>query len=458
MFADDRKTYRELDREQGAVENRLDEARRFIEEANRASGNQNYRYAFELLAQSSNRLARSDSRLEDQIDEIANMRWAIFTPRDAREVLENRRRELRGTYFEVNRRAQELSRDLAPRVGVDLERAQWMLGALRFLSENAADPAVRERAGRLLRELENALEQGNIEGIQRAMEQGERVVSEGRGDLQREGRDPDGPQARVPPPGQDDLPPPSPAVEEETPFITPGEAEPQPRPDHLHEETVSWLMDTLDKLCREIQDPELRARICQVRDELQQAVERGDWNRVSDILNETVNEIIPEVNRREPAVGGGIPDMPVLMNGEVEYFPPDFSKPGVGTRYVGGRGARLIEEIEEFIELAGQGAEARFRKRQGDSRRWGFEAAVTREESVADGRRYEFRLNESRRDGRYELDGWRVLGPDGAPVAEGTGETGSVEIRESGAYTIEFTGKTDWDSPFRIETRINVAL
>lgn len=445
--------YAELHREQEAISERLYEAERFLEDATTSFDRTLYNYSFETLLQASGRLETADHRLEAQIDQIANMRPSLFRSRTAdREELNERRRDLRQQYFGLNRRAQSLSRDILPYVGVNLDEVRWQMSVLRWLAENHPDPAVRERAQRLLQQGEAALESGDRDALETFMNEADDVINDSEDALEGSG-------VGSRPESDDAETDTGPQRDERRDTRTERETSPAAMPDHLNEDMVQWLHSELARLCSEIEDPELRRRICDLRDDLEAAVAAGDWDRVTEILEETRSDIMPRVRDADESAYNRINPIPVNIDGEIRYFPADFNAQEVGTRYVGGQGARLIEENQESLRLTGRGtANERWDTEVGETRSWRFNIAVTEENVTDEGYEIAFRFDERNREGDYDLSGWRVTGPNDRTVAEGQGETGQAALTETGRYTIEFSGETDWGSPFRIQSQVDIAL
>lgn len=438
-------SYHEIHREQNATAERLREAQRFLSEAGTSFDRTLYNYSFELLSQASARLSRADATLERQIDEIANMRATIFRSRPAdREELNDRRIELRNQYFELNRRAQSLSRDILPYVGVDMDQVRTVLSMLHEIAENHPDENMRAWARRLIERFERLLDQGDPDAIKDMLDQVDDELEQRTGERSRRtGEDERGRDQRTDTPATDrDTQPPA----------GPGRRA-GAMPSSLDEETVNWMLTTLRDICENHDDPEVRRIACDLLDEARQALDEGDYARVSEIIEKVRREVAPNVGDFQ------IKDMPVNIDGEIRYFPPSFGRAGVGRRYIGGEGARLVQETEESLRLRNQGSDnERWTVEVGETRSWRFSVNVTGQRSIEEGRAVEFRLNEGSREGEFTLDGWRVLGPGDRRVAEGSGDSGSAELRETGRYTIEFRGTTDWGSPFRIQSQLDVAL
>ncbi|MCC5833458.1 MAG: LYR motif-containing protein [Opitutales bacterium] len=436
-------SYHELQREQSATAERLREAQRFLSEASTSFDRTLYNYSFELLSQASSRLARADATLENQIDNIANMRATIFRSRPAdREELNDRRTELRQQYFELNRRAQSLSRDILPYVGVDMDHVRGLLSTLHNLAENHPDQSVREWARRLIERFERLLDQGDPDAIQNLLDEADDELERRTGDRTR-------PQDDRPGTDRDGDP------RDDERDTRPGD-EPRPErsiPGSLDQETVDWMLQTLEDICENHEDPEVRQIACDLLDQAREALANEDYAKVSEIIQKVRREVAPNAGDFE------IRDMPVNINGEIRYFPPNFGRAGVGRRYIGGEGARLVQETEERLRLANQGREnERWEVEAGDSRSWRFNVSITNQRSIEDGRAIDFRLSEGNREGEFTLDGWRVTGPENRRVAEGSGDSGSVELKETGRYTIEFRGETEWGSPFGVKTLVEIAL
>ncbi|MGF1448128.1 MAG: hypothetical protein ACFB20_01780 [Opitutales bacterium] len=497
--------------QQGGIERRLNEAKSFLAEANRAFGNQLYNYSFEVLAQSTARLDRADVQLDQQIEIIAGIN-DIFGDRRKRQELNEQREKLRQIYFEINRRATQLGRDIMPFVGINLDDVRWQLATLRYLCENANSAAVRNRSCKLLAELEQALENGNVAGVKAAINATNDLLEEGGVKTELE----DAPTGERPgDPGMDASMAGGGAAGggasggsggvAGTPGMTGGSGisgggsggssggpssgggasgggstggggvsggsgggavggggaagtfTPQPRPDDLAEESVAWTQNTLNTLCAEVTDPQLKAEICAEAEKLREAIARGDWAEARRIMDRLLTEFVPAVKQSQPELLDRLGGVPVVgENGEIQYFPADISEPGVGTRYIGGFGGKLVQEQQEFIETT-TGGDRMFALKIGEERRWLFGVDVQRQ-AAGDGFQVDFRLDERRRVGSFTAEGWAVRGPGGQAIANGQGEAGTVTLEEPGNYLIEFSGRTEWGSPFKISEQVNVAL
>jgi hypothetical protein len=144
-----------------------------------------------------------------------------------------------------------------------------------------------------------------------------------------------------------------------------------------------------------------------------------------------------------------------MPDGTERYFPADLTKPGIGTRYLGERGTRLIEETEEFLDLAGAG---QYQIRQGRSLKWQFMITPTGEQADAGGTRASFKFADRLGQGKFAVTGWRILQLEGGQVASGMGDEASGIVTQSGTYRVEFSGLTEWGSPFRIEAQVQIAV
>lgn len=144
-----------------------------------------------------------------------------------------------------------------------------------------------------------------------------------------------------------------------------------------------------------------------------------------------------------------------MPDGSVRYFPADLTKPGIGTRYLGEKGTQLREETEEFLDLSDGG---QYKIRQGRSITWQFAVMPVGQQPEAGGTRASFRLADRAGQGRFTVSNWRIVGPDGTQVATGSGEAASALVTQSGTYKIEFSGATEWGSPFRIEGQVTIAV
>ncbi|MGF1485111.1 MAG: hypothetical protein ACFBZ8_12190 [Opitutales bacterium] len=495
--------------QQGGIERRLDEAKSFLSEANKAFGNELYNYSFEVLAQSTARLDRADVQLDKQIDQIANIN-DVFGDKRKRAELNEERERLRNYYFEINRRATQLGRDIMPFVGINLDDVRWQLATLRFLCENAKSAGVKSRACALLSTLEQALENGDVAGVKAAIQATNELLEDGAVKSELE----DNPTGTRPgDPSQDG----SMAggagsggsggsggaassggsgsggsassggsagggasggsgTTRGGPGMTGGSGlsggdsssgggssasgtfTPQPRPADLAEESVVWAQNALDKLCAEVTDPQLKAEICDEAQKMREAIARGDWAEARRIMDRLLKEFVPAVKQTQPELIDAIGGVPVLdENGNIQYYPADLSQPGVGTRYIGGQGGKLVQEQQEFLEVNTTGSGDVFSRRIGEKRRWLFSVNVDRQ-AAGDGFSVNFTLDERRREGSFSTESWTVKGPQGQSISSGQGESGSASLQEPGNYLIEFTGRTEWGSPFTVSEQVNVAL
>lgn len=253
-------------------------------------------------------------------------------------------------------------------------------------------------------------------------------------------------------------------------------------------EYIEAYASLLRRLCEEHPDAEIRRAACALLERLLRAAENGDLDEILRIfgqanwLAEQAGERKPNPNippSRPPSNGNGNgngwrPDDPLPPDvrrengfyvvtgpgGERRYFPADLSQPGIGRAYLGDEGTDLIEEKEEFLEFFRDPATSTgtgYRINFGDERDWNFSVQLGDQRRRDDGVEMEFRLIEGVGEGAVDDVRWRVRSsaPDGATIAEGTGERGSFLAREAGEFMIEFEGRTDWGSPFQVSLRVS---
>ncbi len=151
--------------------------------------------------------------------------------------------------------------------------------------------------------------------------------------------------------------------------------------------------------------------------------------------------------------GGGYIVTETLPDGtQVEhYFPANLQ--GIGTKYLGDQGSRLTEETKEtFDKSTGQ-------IQKGQAVRWQFAITPTGQSpEPSGGVRATFKLVDRAGQGKFTVTGWKISGPDGSVVANGAGEEATGVATQSGNYRVEFSGNTEWGSPFRIEVQIPIAV
>lgn len=232
----------------------------------------------------------------------------------------------------------------------------------------------------------------------------------------------------------------------------------------------------LRRLCDDHSDPEVRRRACALLADLEDAVNRGDLDEIERLMA-LINGFLRQNGFPVPATGfgetrpppngddengqnGGLPPdverdptnnryIVTMPDGTKKYFPADLSRPGIGRYFLGDEGTVLVEEVEEFLAL---GADS-FSIERGQSRNWDLNLIILGEERTDAGVRLSFRLGGTETGPLRNLR-WRVRSGQSV-LNEGTGERGYFDVPSAGSFEIEFSGETDWGSPFRIPATVS---
>jgi hypothetical protein len=142
-------------------------------------------------------------------------------------------------------------------------------------------------------------------------------------------------------------------------------------------------------------------------------------------------------------------------DGTVVYFDSDGKS--IKRGYLGGEGNQLVEESEQLIDIA-SAASGQLKIRPGQTIKWQLTVKPTGQAPEGDGVRSTFQLEDRAGQGAFIVSGWRILKADGSPVGSGTGQEASAVVTQSGSYKIEFSGTTDWGSPFRVGATVTIAV
>lgn len=475
-----------ISRQQDAIETRLADASRFLSEGNTASVGGNYNFANELLGQSVVRLSRTEMDLDRQTDQIAGSYWVIGAPNIAQ--LRERRDQLFQRYLDVNRLSQALARDLMPHTGLDMDIVRSAMAALRKMAEEHPDPAIRQMILDLLKRLEDSLEGGDSQGVEAVL---------------KEARD----RGLIPPEnGEDDERPDwmtdaflndlrsrlekmcqsaeDPAVRQWACAVLAripqlisngnwndivviqkeykekegnGGVPPSERPAWMTEDLLNALRRNLELLCQQAKDPAVREWACAAVNRLGQAIREGNWEVVSGIFGDAQSRLV-SVLIDQPELAEILMPWPIIgADGKVQFFPPNLSQPGIGRSYIGGEGANLVREEQYFVDVVQTGSEMVLQPKAGERRDWRFQIQIVQDTRTETGRSVSFELSESRRMGTFAQERWRIL-DNGRTVGEGSGRSGQFEFVTSGNYQIQFSGETDWGSPFRVAITVPIVI
>ena len=155
------------------------------------------------------------------------------------------------------------------------------------------------------------------------------------------------------------------------------------------------------------------------------------------------------------ADGNEISDEYVWENGEGK---------GVDKAYVGGKGNRLVRETKVTVRAAPSPGEAntyKVTKNPGESRSWAFVVApVAGSEKKASGS-YTIAVALSDKSGAtgFSVSKWDISGPGGSPSLDGSsGPQVTATFSQSGTYTVQVSGTTDWGSTFSIKSSLKIGV
>ena len=229
-------------------------------------------------------------------------------------------------------------------------------------------------------------------------------------------------------------------------------------------------VDELDEL-----SPDAQAKVIGLLAQLRDAIANGDWSRARSIMQEIQKvfedegEDVPEFEASGEMEGGesglnlerdrdGNLVYVDPVTGETIVFPADLTRPGIAREYIGGRGARLIEEEKQFLEREGD----RFELERGESRSWDFQIQEDPNEVdfVDEGMKSVLLIRDQNGQSGFSVNEWKVTLVDtGEVVASASSGTELPLVFEtSGSYRVEVRGETDWESPFRIEAILKIDI
>jgi hypothetical protein len=95
---------------------------------------------------------------------------------------------------------------------------------------------------------------------------------------------------------------------------------------------------------------------------------------------------------------------------------------------------------------------------ESESRDWNFSLEKASKDSSASASVVSFDLKEKANRTEFTVSGWSVKNSSGTVIATGAEVPFDVTFTESGAYTVEVSGTTEWGSTFTIKTSFNVTF
>lgn len=360
--------------------------------------------------------------------------------------------DLHAQWHRLQRDVISMERDIGEQLGIDVAWGRTLLDSLKRMREATSDPELRAQLDATIARLEAVVRSGNADAFAQAVAEGERVLREGMA------RD-SGAAAAVTGEVREGL------------QAGRGQASAGVGIRAVHPAARSLL----DQIEARLADPNLspaeRARLEEMRRELNQALAAGDHERIQRLVSAGLS---PRQNGT-PTVGGhrasnlisnhpGTPPgfMAVLdpETGEIRFFRNnDFS--GVNAGYSAGvRGGRILKEARETLdEVPALGGTTIFRPRVLEERVWTLRIQRVSEEVTTDGYRVQFRLADGRHSGNFKVSDWEIISPDGTTA--GTGRGGNefeFTFPSAGEYSVIARGMTDWGSEFSIRSGLDVAF
>jgi hypothetical protein len=155
------------------------------------------------------------------------------------------------------------------------------------------------------------------------------------------------------------------------------------------------------------------------------------------------------------ADGNEISDEYVWENGEGK---------GIDKVYVGGKGNRLVRETKVTVRATPSPSKANtyeVTKTPGESRTWAFIVApVSGSEKKATGS-YTVAVALTDKSGAsgFTAAKWEITGPGGSPSLDNTsGPQVTATFSQSGTYSVQVSGTTDWGSPFVIKSSLKIGI
>jgi hypothetical protein len=155
------------------------------------------------------------------------------------------------------------------------------------------------------------------------------------------------------------------------------------------------------------------------------------------------------------ADGNEISDEFVWENGEGK---------GVDKVYVGGKGNRLVRETKVTVKATPSASKANtyeVTKTPGESRSWAFVVApVAGSEKKASGS-YAVAVALTDKSGAtgFTAAKWEITGPAGSPTLDtSSGPQVTATFTQSGTYTVQVSGTTDWGSSFAIKSSLKIGV
>jgi hypothetical protein len=143
---------------------------------------------------------------------------------------------------------------------------------------------------------------------------------------------------------------------------------------------------------------------------------------------------------------------------------PDGAGAGVDKVYVGGRGERLVRETKvtfKPVPISDKPNAYTVAKTPGESRTWAFIVGpVPGSDKKASGS-YTVAVALTDKSGAsgFTASRWEITGPGGSPSLDNTsGPQVTATFSQSGTYSVQVSGTTDWGSPFVIKSSLKIGV
>jgi hypothetical protein len=155
------------------------------------------------------------------------------------------------------------------------------------------------------------------------------------------------------------------------------------------------------------------------------------------------------------ADGNEITDEFVWENGEGK---------GIDKVYVGGKGSRLVRETKVSVRATPNASKPNtyeVTKTPGESRTWAFIVAPVPGSEKKSSGSYTVAVALTDKSGAagFTAAKWEITGPGGSPsLNNSSGLQVTATFSQSGTYSVQVSGTTDWGSPFSIKSSLKIGV
>lgn len=402
---------RDIRLEQRVFSSHLDTAEHDLEQAQLSFSIGTYNLAWVNVANAGDQLDQVKPKMEGHPQRIAEVPLFV-NPESRRADWRDAFYALRDRFYDVNRKTIALEIDIGRQLGIDIPYLRQLRDAINRIGPHLS-PEERERLEDLARRIEAAIRAGDTDRARELMKELEEKIK----DAVEGNRE-----------AQDSLP------SETRESLERGKSE-----DFDDRET--------DRADRDARDRDRGERYRDDRDR-----ERDDRYRDDRTDRDRDRTDREREHDRDPA--RDFTGQLDLGDGIVIDFR---GGRGIKAEYSGGVGALLLSETEQLLRAL----EPEPVVEEGDSREWDLRLQQVPGSTEQRSGLYSARLRVSDPNHleHLKIRNWRVLDDDGQTVAEG-GEGFEFDLRidESGSYTIEARGESNWGSPVTLRRVITVAL